>query len=292
MQKLALVQVGAAAAFVAGLLVGGCAAFFPLDDLSGGKAPADGMAPTTDGNADAASTSAYRAAVMGDMPLLYLRLNEKAGNIAVDEMGRFNGMYSSSGISYGVTGALSGDPGNTAVQFMGGMSGSGIVMPEGTELDFVGSVAFSLELWVNEDVSSTDTAFVLDHEDHTVRHGWDLNLQPGSGTSALSGESWYDGSIQSVVFAAAAVPLGAFHYVVMTFDGTTQTLYVDAKIAATPNVIMTMTQAVSIPWRIAKQNCDPCANNGVVGVLDEIAVYLKPLSDQQIMAHYAAASQH
>jgi hypothetical protein len=292
MRALALVQACLAAACCTALLAGGCAVLFPLDDLTSSKAPAD--AQPTDSQADGAASSAYRNAVMADSPLFYLRLNEAMGPDAVDEMRHYNGTYSGGGITYGVPGAIATDPGNKAIQLAGGTSGSGIAMPAGTDLDFVGSVAFTLEVWVNQSSAMMGYAFVLDHEDFsTTRHGWDLLLEPGMMPTAsdLSAESWNQGSIQSVVYAPAAVPMGAFHYVVMTFDGTTQRLYVDAKLAATPNVVMTMTAAVAIPWRIGKQNCDPCAQSGVDGVLDEIAVYPRALDDQQITRHYQAATQ-
>lgn len=59
---------------------------------------------------NALASSAYETAVLANSPSVYYRLGESSGTTATDDSGNsVTGTYSGSGVTYGVTGTLSGD---------------------------------------------------------------------------------------------------------------------------------------------------------------------------------------
>jgi hypothetical protein len=234
------------------------------------------------------SGSGYRAAVMQDGPILYLRFGEDGGTTAGDEVdGGPSGIYPSAGVTFGVPGALEDDT-NTAIELDGT---STIQVPRSA--DFSGLSPFSVEVWLDAVDASAEPAyaFALDHERSTGRGGWDVVVSPvnGSPGSVTIVFERYADATTNVSVASNPAAAGVYHHVVGTFDvQMNEHIYVDGLLAlsAVANIDI---PAVPGPWSIGAQNC-PCTMSGFVGRLDELAIYGVALSADQVKAHFDAAT--
>jgi hypothetical protein len=263
-----------------------CWLFSSFGDLT-----VDGTSDAADSSVDA-GTSKYAAVVMADSPALYLRLGETRGPVAVDEMHASNGAYFDAGVTYGLPGALAGDP-NTAVAFDGK---SGIRMPPG--LDFSGTAPYTVELWANLGaLRSGDDPYwyLVDHQTWKVgdttgkyREGWDLYINwPASPPGTLVNERNLNVVGTDGVSSTGAISTGRYHYLVVTFDSQRHGIYVDdqlqTEVGNTPLPSLLMSND---PWFVG---ITAWGGQGLVGSLDELAIYTKPLSTERIHAHYLAA---
>jgi hypothetical protein len=232
------------------------------------------------GMRDSGPPANYEAEVKRDSPLVYLRFDERQGPVAEDQLGRANGTYPPSGVTYGAPGALAGDP-DTAITLDGTSS---ITMPTG--LDFAGSTPFSVELWARQ-TRQVDYGFTLDHENYDpARNGWSLLLA----TDQVGFERWQAGSTNGAVAnSTSPLGLGSYHHVVVTFDGTELTLYIDDRVASL-NAVTSPLPPESNTWAIGRMNCQ-CSGNAFVGSIDELAIYGAALPRDRISTHYHAAGR-
>jgi hypothetical protein len=202
--------------------------------------------------------------------------------VANDEMQHFPGNYPTHGVTFGMAGAIHGDR-DTAVSFDGT---TGITMPLG--LDFLGTDAFSLELWANQSRYSA-FGWTLDHGDYSDaghgRNGWDLLL----GSDSVLFERWDLGTGGSVGASPGPLSLGVYHHVVATFDGNEHVLYIDGEVVDAGTAPASIPDSGRVTWTIGHQNCG--CSGGYVGVLDEVAVYATALTSARVQAHYAAAKR-
>jgi hypothetical protein len=256
-----------------------------LDGDSGSSDASVDSFSAVDAHGDAPPPPSYVAQVMAGSPLLYLRFGETAGVTAKDETGHFNGTYSDAGIVYGAVGAIAGDP-NTAVTLNGDPL-VGIAMPPG--LDFPTTTPFTLEIWVKQ-TKGEGFAWVLDHDDYDERRaGWDLLFGGPDAGAGPSLERWNDAGTTAGADVTYGTPLsdGTYHYVVATSSGTQLALYVDGtNHGLNGNVGSVPTTGVS--WFIGNQGCS-CSGNGIVGSIDELAIYGYALDAGTVQAHFAAA---
>lgn len=282
-----------AAAIAAGAagVVAACTLVTSLDGLSDGDAPGAADAQDEravvgdggggDGSVDARSdgaiaTSRYAAAVLADKPILYYRFGETAGAPARDEVTGATTVYPVSGGTFGIAGALAGDP-DTAITIDGSFK------LQLTQLvDFKDYAPFSVEAWLSPKTTATGSGFVLDHEAWDGRRGWLLSANSAS----IGFERWLDGGSSSIGVGQPTVE-GQWHHVIMSFDGTTQRLYIDAvrRTTATGTVPLVV---IGVPWTVGAQNCTPCSGNGFKGSVDELAIYAQALSEERITAHFKA----
>jgi hypothetical protein len=236
----------------------------------------DGTAATGDAAPDA-SPSKYAAAVLASGPLLYLRFGETSGSTAVDEMHNANGQYPLGGATLGVAGALANDS-NTAVHVDGK---HGIDMPRGE--DFAGpNQAFTVELWVKPD--STGPAFLVDNENQT-RGGWVI-----SSVAWVAFERYADSTVHVAAVSAGPLAAQSWHHIVGACDGTNQALWIDGDLAGSSQGPLTL-PSVTVNWTVGAENChpNPCTTNAFVGAIDELAVYGRALSQNEVLAHFQAA---
>jgi hypothetical protein len=239
---------------------------------------ADG--PNSDGPVPVRS---YRDEVMADSPALYLRFGESRGPTAVDETGHYDGAYSDGGVTYDAAGALAGDT-NAAVAF----DGSGVVlMPPG--LDFSGTSPFTIELWADQ--TQPTSGYTIDHNDHArTRDGWDLYRN----ADAVAIERFDNGTTagSAVTSVPGGLPLGTYHHVVATYDGSELRLYIDADLGRGGFTGAALSMATTgIAWTIGQASNCPCGVPGFIGSLDEVAVYTKALGQDRVAAHYHAAGR-
>jgi hypothetical protein len=237
--------------------------------------------------ADSMPLLSYEDEVLLDLPTIYLRLDESQGPTVRDAIdGGINGTYPDAGVTYGQLGALLSDTNDTAVAFDGT---SGITMPP--SVPFAGIASFTLELWAKQSSTRSSLGTTLDHDDYSQgkqdRSGWDLLL----GSTSVSLERFVMGTtVGSAASSSAPLPTDEYHYVVATFDGLSLSVYIDTVMVAGTSKATNLPDA-GISWTIGQQNC-PCAGNGYVGLLDEVAIYSHVLSTDRMMIHYQAALAH
>jgi hypothetical protein len=215
---------------------------------------------------------------MCDRPAAYWRLGEPAPPEAFNEVdgGSGCGYVSDGGITYGIPGAIKGDP-DTAIHLDGESWAS---CNDG--LSFPNNAPFSLEAWAFSDVSQ-DGAYRRIVE----RLGYDGNGSPFDGyilynQSYVAGERWVDGG--DVMASGPEIGNGAYSHVVATYDGAALTLYLNGSAQGT-SVAKAPANDISATFFIGG---NPRPYAGWIGALDEIAVYPYALTPAQVAAHYRA----
>ena len=244
--------------------------------------PTDGS-PPADGGSDASSAaSAYRTAVLTDSPAAYWRLGDAPGSTtSADETGNGNtGLVSStSDVTFGVTGALKGDP-DTAAKF----DGLGVIAVA-SGFDFSGNSPFTWEIWVKPQVLMNNIycpflASMLYDTQGNPTHGTYM-VSYSSGGDTFGFERYTDGTANAVIaLDSSGLDVGQWTYVVATMgsDGT-GTVYMNG----TP-VISAVSSGTVSPY-----NAGLTIGYLFKGSIDEVAIYDHALTQQRITAHYNAA---
>jgi trimeric autotransporter adhesin len=216
----------------------------------------------------------YRSAVLADRPLAYWRLSDT--NVK-DEVAGYDGALV--GGCTATASALIGDA-DPALHFDGTCK---IVFPD--HFGFAGMAPFAIELWVS---SATNQLFqqVFGRETRDAIdpiEGYALFVSPTPGGFSL------ERVIGAASKKAPVVPFsaGAFTYVVAQYTGTTLEVYLDGTLAssaaesrAAADVTATAISGSSV------------AGNSFTGSVDELAVYDKALTIDQIGHHYALGLGH
>lgn len=222
--------------------------------------------------------TSYSTVVLADSPTLYWRLDESSGITAADTSGNSHlGTYSG-GITYGQTGAVTG---NSAIHVVG----SGDVQ---SQENLTIGVPMSVEAWVNmAKLPAADTNVV--GQNNAFGGGNNLNelYVDTSGyvrfyvTDPVS-------KLTSIAPGAATLTFNAWHHVAGTADGTTARAYLDGvevgNVAAGGN-------SGSEYWFVAGYSTGGTGKPaGLYGSVDEVAVYGSALSAARVLAHYNAAA--
>ena len=234
---------------------------------------------SADASADAAAAKTYRDEVLADSPSVYLRLGEKSGATAKDEIGAFPGTFpTNGGFVYGEPGAIVGDT-DTAITLNDGKR----PITFGAGLDFAGTASFTVELWAKQtgyDVYS----WTVDHFAWAAqRNGWGLRLSDDQ----FGVERWANGSTNgSTSFATGPIGLGVYHHIVATFDGASICIFRDTiKMNCSPATNSPIQKTTGI-WTLGARNDCPTNCQGFIGSLDEFAIYPTALPEARIQAHY------
>jgi hypothetical protein len=225
----------------------------------------------------------YSSAVVSNSPLAYYRLDQSGGTVASDSSGNSaTGTYAGT-VTYGVSGTT-GD-GDTAVS-LPGASTSYIASPNLT----VGS-AFTLEGWVNPAnvVATGQIGEVL--------------LSPSTSASSVFGyiPAVVGGALASkfIVRMGGATTFatthtyasGQWYYVVYTWDGTTQSIYVNGVLDASGGATATSaTPAWGGRTYIGVDVGSSTSPNPLQGSIDDVAVYSNALTASQVQSHFSAAT--
>jgi hypothetical protein len=224
------------------------------------------------------SSSPYANVVLQDDPTSYWRLDELSGPAIYDEWGLppNNGVASTGGITFGVTGALPADP-DTAETF-DGFSGM-INVPYTPALN---TPEFTIECWALVTGGSSYRAPVCSR-----------NTSPNVGYMfyASGTEAWqfFIGTPPGwAVLGNVPLTYGVWTYLAATYDGTTAVFYVNGQANGSYQTIYSAN--VSQPFRIGAGATDDATAGGLFfpGSVDEVAYYPAALSPQRIQAHYAA----
>ncbi|TDC70012.1 LamG-like jellyroll fold domain-containing protein, partial [Streptomyces hainanensis] len=233
----------------------------------------------------------YRAAVMGDGPAAYWRLDETSWSlprgVVADETGRHPGSVEGTPTqgSGGVFGAGDG------YALLPGSNGA--VRVPGNILS--GTTELSAELWFR--TTNTRGVLMVFQSDPlgTTPATWRTVLNVDT-NGRLRGQWWIPdaGGAQPIV-SSSAVNDGEWHHVVLTGSGNTQTLYLDGVAVGTlAGQIAEQSRAYaylgagysSSGWMGA-----PGATYHLNGHLDEVALYRHALTAEDVAAHYAARAE-
>ena len=245
----------------------------------------------------------YAKVVMADGPVAYWQLDETNGsNTAVDTAGSFDGTYIAGAGSF-TFGAPTGIPHDTNAA-LGVASGATISIPYAIEINPPGS--FSVEGWfkpASVAANGNDYRTALSSMSNpwgAGPTGW-LVYQTG-------GNNWswwpYNGYWTGVQLTDPdAIVAGQWYYIVLTYDGTTFTLYVNG-VARASGTDSGFVQNGNVPSGSLdynynyNQNHDPGASGPVTlgwrnpvdfnpfnGTMDDVAIYNKVLTPQQIQNH-------
>ena len=230
------------------------------------------LAPTTTTTTPAPPTG-YAATVKADGPVSHWRLGETSGTSAADSIGTATGTYRN-GVALGAASLLASDTTNRAADFDG--VNDSVSVPSSAALSPTGAV--TVEAWVRPTAKPTAGGFasVASKADaYSIQfNGPQLEFTTINGTTR-----------RRVQAPPSAVVAGQTYYVVGTFDGTTQRLYVNGvqvAAGAFSGPVNASTKAVVLgSWDTATEF--------LAGRIDDVAVYAKALTATQVANHYNRA---
>ncbi|HEX5500901.1 MAG TPA: LamG domain-containing protein, partial [Thermomicrobiales bacterium] len=231
----------------------------------------------------AAQTDSAFAQMIRSTPGLaaWWRLDETSGK-ARDASGHGHDATYGGGVTRAVPSLIPTDP-NPAAGFTGADDGS---VDAGDALDAPGTQPFSLELWANLGEQTEPYPRLISKEgidDAGQRQGFLIYLNAASGR--LGVERWRDGKPDALT-TPNPLAAGAVHHIVATYDGSSLRIYVDGAQAAEGAATRELLDE-AYPFRIGARSDGV---NGLVGVLDEVAVYDQALSPDTIAAHFQAGA--
>ncbi|MEW1870412.1 LamG-like jellyroll fold domain-containing protein [Streptomyces caelestis] len=236
--------------------------------------------------------SHYAAGVRDARPESYWRLGEETGATSAESaievnLGKDRGTHTD--VTLGATGAVTGDP-STAAGFNG--TTSRVTLPGGT---LKASRDAAVEMWFKT-IAGGVGGPLIGYQDKA----W--GTAPGTGVPTLyvgtdgklRGQFW-DGTAHPMTAATTNVNDGKWHHVVLSVSGSTQTLYLDGKQAATLAGGQIQAQKLTHNQIGAARPSSPASWPGwggaqgrsFAGSIDEVAVYHHPLGSQAVSAHHA-----
>ena len=248
----------------------------------------------------------YAKVVMADGPIAFWQLDEPSGStVAVDTAGSFDGSYVAGSGSF-TFGAPTGIPNDTNAA-LGVTGGATVSIPYAIEINPLG--AFSVEGWFKPASLASNgndyrTALSSMSNPYGIGPtGWLVYQTAGNNWSWWPYNGFYTG-VQ--LTDPDTVVANQWYYIALTYDGTTFTLYVNgvAKASGTDsgyvqngnvppggeaNYNYNYNQGAGLPlgsgpytlgWRYDS------GFNPFSGVMDDVAVYNKSLTPQQIQNHF------
>ena len=232
-------------------------------------------APANDGEAGAPS---YAATVLSDAPVAYWRLDDSSTATAKDASGNGHDGSYQGGVTLGVQGAIAGDS-DTAVQFDGNDAEMLATVPG--SFDFTGNAPYSVEVWAKP-ASSLAAMGLVGKSVYEADAGGYLGWYVASSTDGYL-DNWRNNDETG---NPAPAP-GVFIHVVATYDGTNLALYVNGQpfVSGPSPAPLAATGAPLMAGGVADWGM-------FTGVLDELAIYDKALSQARIAAHYARGTGH
>ncbi len=230
------------------------------------------------------SIQAYSAAVLADAPIVYYRMNETSGTTAADSSGHgYNGTYGSS-VVLGNASLVTGD---VAPTFPGGTSSAAKVLRSSSNAALAPTGAMSVEFWVNVPSSVTTNSQILWSQSFANGNA----SQPGyisleSGTPPFF--TMQINTSNGLVSIYPAAVLGAKNHIVMTWNGTTLTGYVNGVVADSATGSGSLVNYTS-PYTGFTFGGPSDAHTGFTGSVGEFALYGTALPAARAQAHYNAA---
>jgi hypothetical protein len=277
-------KIGRASAFAAGLVLPACSVLTSLDGYSDG-APlpdaSDDGSTVTDAPPDrneAAATSSYRDLILAEKPVAYFRMGETAGSATLRDEVTSQSSPIAGTVERGVVGSIAGDS-DTAMTF----EGHGSIRVAGSDASFSGVVPYSIECWIRPSEVDENYRRIVSNEiaGTDPRQGWLLWIVDRT-SGGVGFERYVDGKGEGVI-SRSIPPPDRWTHVVGTYDGSALSLYIDG---------------VLIDTAISPRPLEGQANltlgkgiaDGIIGGLDEVAIYDRALTTERIALHHARGS--
>jgi PKD repeat protein len=220
-------------------------------------------------------TASYRSVVLADGPVSYWRLGDATGTTAADSAGSNTGSVRS-GVTFGVPGALIGDP--DASMGFNGTSGY-VSVPSSAGLNPTGDL--TVEAWAKPGALDGMTRALI-HKGGTSGYP---SYQYRIGLT--SGNLWrgtvYVGSNNLTVTAPGTPSTVAWTHIVMSRSGSTLKLYVNGTAVATATASGALNTSTGM---LAIGRTGAVSVDYFKGSVDEVAVYPTALSATRIAEHY------
>src|SRR5947199_1201589 len=221
--------------------------------------------------ASAEASASFTKQVVGASDLVaYWKFDEGSGATALDSSGNGN------------TGNLMNGPLWTAGRVGNALYFDGIddnvTIPDSTSLDLSGS--FTLSAWVNPASTLTDFRSIL-VKNYTYYLYAGVSGYCGDG-SPLGG---FEGSSSKTVCQPSPLPINAWTYLALSYNGSTLTLYRDGIPVATSNAAGALSATTGTLQIGASQE-----GEYFKGLIDEVRIYKRALTDTEIQAIYQQES--
>ena len=234
---------------------------------------------SSSGGTASTSPQSYASSVLAGSPLVYYRLDETSGATAADSSGNGNnGTYTSSGVTYGASGALLNDS-NTAV----GLAGSAEISD--TSLPVSAGQAYTMEFWFQVSSSQYSSGTL----DLGASPGGTLQLTNG-GTTLMT--EWVPDHNNKPAFGLPyAVNDGTWHLFDVEYDapfGSGCTVLLDGSVVGSESGSNTCGVSNG-PGLIIGAFGD---GNPTAGAFDEVAVYPTLLPGTRVAAHWTIGASH
>jgi hypothetical protein len=215
----------------------------------------------------------FEEKVVTNGPVSYWRLGETSGTVAFDYVGGNDGTYNS--VSQGQPGAVLGDSNGAA-----GFDGASSYITTGRGL-LNNRAQFTVMGWLKRGAT------------HSSRGGYfgqnDL-LEFGDASSGASIEAWVNAAGSNLV-TPWPWPDDQWGFIVLTGDGSVNTLYIDGQAVATLSSTVSSYGTNAFSFNIGGGGIfnNPAVNMDYFnGYIDEVALYAKPLSAETVATLYSA----
>ena len=226
-------------------------------------------------NAISTDPDLYGNIVKGDGPVDYWRLDETSGTLAKGSVGAHSGVYLN-GVTLGLPGALPGTTNSVA------FASSSLQKVDVAYSPALNPAIFTVELWAKLTGGSGYRSPLTSRGDLPAS-GYILYAEPDNTWHFWTGNgSWSN-------LRGPAVQNGAWTYLVGTYDGTNQHFYVNGVEAS--SALVGFTPNPKNPLRFGGGATEGNGDYFFDGNVDEVAVYNKALTAQQIANHYAVGIQ-
>jgi hypothetical protein len=230
----------------------------------------------------------YEALIAADGPISWWRLDDAPSSpLMLDAMGNADGYYLGSGATLGTSGALANDGNKAATFSSGGWGEVSNLPPQAATGDF------TYELWAK--TSDLTTTELCPFSVFRPAYGFWFQKDTGGQWRGRDGYGELDGnsSRQALI---GDVTAGQWTHIVAIYNSanTNQSgghkVFINGRWVGTGPFI-DFCRDLNTPMRIGA--LDPLALSGLqkwfTGDIDEVTVYNKALSDNQILAHYLTA---
>jgi len=226
---------------------------------------------------------AYAAVVAEAAPVAYYRLGESAGAaVAEDSAGSLDG-EALNGVGFGLPGALPMDS-DTSASFTSATQQK-IEVFWAPEINGANGL-FTIELWAKVTGGSGHRSPLSSRGDFP-QAGYIIYAEPGNTWQFWTGTGEQVGWN---IIGGPAIAVGEWTHLAGTYDGAVKRFYVNGRLVGSNTSLFGPNWAN--PLRIgAGQNENPTGTFFFEGGIDEVAIYDKALTHEQLLIHYAVGAK-
>jgi len=188
----------------------------------------------------------------------------KADGNATDSMDGNNGTLNGATYSAGMVGQSFATDVNQYVE-----------VPDNANLHIPQDI--TIEAWVNPSTSSGDRV-IISKGNSGIGDGWHMMLRQNNtlAVHARYGTAW------EITETSETIPVGAWHHVAYTYDGSQANLYIDGVLKAS-RIFSDLIQQNTRPLKIGTVDQN---THFFIGLVDEVAIYNSVLSESDLTEHY------